>query len=159
VVRYRPMATGEETAVLGLVMRGFAGYVRPDCTEAGAAEFTRTVRSFVLDRPAGHVITVAESDGRLVGMIDVRDACHISLFFVERDSQGRGIGRALLETALSRARTTDPDLRAITVNSSPWAVPIYTSLEFVRVGPEQEREGIRFVPMERRLPGEDSNLD
>jgi len=138
------MASGEERAVLDLVMRGFDELVRPDFSDEGVSEFTRAATAFVLERPAGHHITVAEGDGKLVGMIDVRDGSHICLFFVDADSRGCGIGRELLGSAAQAGSAT------LTVNSSPWAVPVYERLGFAATGPEIERNGIRAVPMVRR---------
>jgi GNAT superfamily N-acetyltransferase len=141
---YRDMAPAEAQAVLDLVMRGFDELVRPDFTDEGASEFTRAATSFIMDRPDGHHITVAESNGELAAMIDVRDRSHVCLFFVDARSRGRGIGRQLLESAVGA------DSPALTVNSSPWAVRVYEHLGFVSTGPEIERNGIRALPMVRR---------
>jgi GNAT superfamily N-acetyltransferase len=143
----RDMAPGEAQAVLDLVMRGFDELVRPDFSEQGVAEFTRAARSFILDGPAGHHITLAECDGELVGMIDVRDLSHVSLFFVDADARNRGVGRALLESEIRRGVMAGSAPVAMTVNSSPWAVPVYERLGFNARGPEDEINGIRFVPM------------
>jgi ribosomal-protein-alanine N-acetyltransferase len=150
-LRFRDMAAGEELAVFGLVLRSFDRFVRRDFSEAGVAEFIRTVRSVVMEHAEGHRITVAERDGRIVGMVDMRDSSHISLFFVEPGEGGRGIGRALLDTALTAGAGSDGASPAVTVNSSPWAVSVYGRLGFVATGPEIERNGIRAVPMARRL--------
>jgi predicted GNAT family N-acyltransferase len=157
-VQYRGIAAGEEQAVLALVMRGFDEVVRPDFSDEGVAEFTRVASAFVLERPAGHRVTVAEHAGRLVGMIDVRDSSHICLFFVEAGDRGHGVGRALLESALeqsSSAKWAEPTPTAITVNSSPWAVPVYGRLGFAATGPEIEKNGIRTVPMVMQLTPRD----
>lgn len=145
-VHIRDMAIGEELAVLALVMRGFDELVRVDCTEEGAAEFARTAQAFVVDRQPGHHVTVAERDGRLLGMIDVRDILHVSLFFVESGERERGLGRVLLRTALEQ-HVAGARPSKVTVNSSPWAVRVYESLGFVATGPLSRVNGIRFVPM------------
>ena len=49
--------------------------------------------------------------------------------------------------ALAICRREKPDLVAITVNSSPYAVPIYERLGFRQTKPEQVVDGIRIVPM------------
>jgi GNAT superfamily N-acetyltransferase len=146
-LEYRDMAPGEEREVLGLVMRGFDELVRPDFSDDGATEFERAASSFVIDHPAGHHITVAERDGAIVGMIDIRDGSHVCLFFVDAGARRVGVGRRLM------ASTTGNGCSAITVNSSPWAVPVYESLGFVATGPEIERNGIRAVPMVQRPRG------
>lgn len=114
-MEYRDMAQGEEREVLGLVMRGFEELVRPEFSDEGATEFERAASSFVIDHPAGHRITVAERDGAIVGMIEVRDASHICLLFVDADARCGGVGRELLDSAV------DVESPATTVNSSPWA--------------------------------------
>ena len=150
-MQFRDMVAGEEQAVLALVMRGFDELVRPDFSDEGIAEFTRAARLFVIERPAGHRITVAERDGRLAGMIDMRDSSHVSLFFVESVDRRRGVGRALLESALERCRLVGSSPSEVTVNSSPWAVPVYERLGFQVTGQESEINGIRCVPMAKRL--------
>ncbi len=151
-MHYRCMHPGDdESESLALVMRGFDRFVRSDFSEEGAEEFKRSAYSLLVGHPPGHAVSVAESDGRLVGVVDVKEAMHISLFFVEPDVLGRGIGRGLLNHAISRARAAKPGLTRLTVNSSPWAVPVYQALGFVRTGEESEQHGIRFVPMELQL--------
>jgi GNAT superfamily N-acetyltransferase len=150
-VQFRDMVAGEEQAVLALVMRGFDELVRPDFSDEGVAEFTRAARSFVVELPVGHSITVAERDGRLVGMIDLRDSSHVSLFFVESVDRRRGVGQALLQSALGRCRPAGSSPSQVTVNSSPWAVPVYERLGFQATGQEREINGIRFVPMAKQL--------
>jgi GNAT superfamily N-acetyltransferase len=146
------MLAGEDDRVLALVLRGFDEFVRPDFPEDGVAEFTRTARALVLERPAAHSITVAVDGNAVVGMIDVRDCSHVSLFFVEAGRQGGGVGRALLEHAIGCCLASSPATTSLTVNSSRWAVPVYGRLGFVAAGPESERNGIRSTPMVRELP-------
>jgi GNAT superfamily N-acetyltransferase len=152
VIRYRWMAEGEEDAVLALVMRGFDASVRSGFRKAGVAEFSRAARTFVLDHPAGHRILLADVDGTLAGMIDLRDGSHVCLFFVEPSHQGRGLGSALFAEAIRRGLARDPDITAITVNSAPSAVGAYLKLGFVPTAPVAEQNGIRFVAMRKPLP-------
>ena len=147
----RDMADGEEAAVLAIVMAGFDEFVRPDLSFEGVAEFERSARAFVLDRPPGHRLWVAEMGNELVGMLDMRDGSHIALFFVEPGHTRRGVGGRLLEHAIDKCREVDAHLPAVTVNSSPWAVPVYRRLGFEAMDDEREHSGIRFVPMVRRL--------
>jgi len=150
-LEYRAMQPGEQEIVLALAMRAFDEYVRPDFSDEGVAEFSRAVHSFLLEHPPGHVVTVAVRSGEIVGMIDVKNNAHISLFFVDPAHMGRGIGRGLVEEAVRSCRAARPDLEAITVHSSPWAVGVYEKLGFSRLGPEREQDGIRFTEMVRPL--------
>jgi GNAT superfamily N-acetyltransferase len=153
-ITIRDAAPGEEEQVLDLVMRSFDQSVRPDFSDEGVAEFSRAARSLVMEHPAGHLITVAERDGSLLGMIDVRDLSHISLFFVEPSEQGHGVGRALLKAAIEQSIRGGISPLALTANSSPWAVTVYERLGFVPTGPLIEHNGMRAVPMAMRRPGD-----
>jgi len=99
-------------------------------------------------RGEGYVTWVAASGPQIVGMLHVRDSCHVSMLFVECGRQGAGIARALFETALARFVLVGP----LTVNSSPNAVGFYERVGFCATAPEQIKNGIRFVPMRREYP-------
>jgi GNAT superfamily N-acetyltransferase len=150
-VTCRMIRPGEEQEVFRLVERGFDEFVRDDCTPEGVAEFMRATRSMVFDRPPRHFLMVAESDGRIVGMIDVKGDSHICLFFVDSGYQGRGIGRKLLDQAVALCAGRRAGLSEMDVHSSLWAIPVYEKLGFEQTEPEQESHGIRFVEMVKKL--------
>ena len=84
---------------------------------------------------------------RLVGVLATRSGgAHIALFFVDGAYQGQGIGRQLFEAV--RIECPAPNM---TVNSSPYAVPIYHHLGFADTDVEQSVHGLRFTPMEVRI--------
>lgn len=145
-MNYRLMAPGEERAVLELVLRSFDEAVRPDFSAAGVAEFVSAARGFLLDAPEGHVVHVAEREGEIVGMIDVRDSAHVCLFFVDSAYRRSGIGTTLLVAAIAAAQP-----EALTVNSAPSAVGAYEHFGFEATAPEQEKNGIRYVSMRKTL--------
>ena len=113
--------------------------------------FHRAVRLMLFEHPENHFNLVAREGDRRVGIINVRDFCHISLFFVENAYHGRGIGRALFDQALARCYAAEPDLKMVDVNSSLHAVPFYERLGFERIGEPRMRKGIRFVEMKKFL--------
>jgi len=83
---------------------------------------------------------------KLVGVIATRSAgTHIALFFVRGEYQKKGIGKSLFQMALKECSS-----QKMTVNSSPYAVPIYHKLGFNETDKEQEVNGLRFTPMERK---------
>ena len=67
---------------------------------------------------------------------------HICLFFVNKVSQGKGIGKELMRVVVN-----DNENSYITVNSSRYGVPIYEKLGFVKMEEEKERDGLKFTPM------------
>jgi GNAT superfamily N-acetyltransferase len=145
------MRPEDRESVFALVERGFDRFVRADFAEEGVAEFVRAARLMVFEQPPEHFVMIAEGDGHIVGMIDIRNHSHICLFFVEPSCIGMGIGRGLLDYAAAECRKHDVGLQQIDVNSSLWAVPVYRKLGFRQRKPEQMTNGIRFVEMMKEL--------
>ena len=150
-VTCRMIRQGEDQQVFSLIERVFDGFVRGDFTAEGVAEFLRAARVMVFERPTDHFTMVAESDDRIVGMIDMKGHSHVCLFFVDARWHRQGIGRQLLDHALAFCRNAKPDIDQVDVNSSVWAVPVYERLGFRQTKPEQTINGIRFVAMRRLL--------
>ena len=71
---------------------------------------------------------------------------HICLFFVDKVSQGKGIGKELMRVVVNNNENS-----YITVNSSRYAVPIYEKLGFIKMEEEKERDGLKFTPMKLML--------
>ena len=67
---------------------------------------------------------------------------HICLFFVDKVSQGKGIGKELMKVVINNNENS-----YITVNSSRYGVPIYEKLGFVKTEEEKEQDGLKFTPM------------
>ena len=67
---------------------------------------------------------------------------HINLFFVGKDSQGKGIGKKLMNIVVNNNENS-----YITVNSSRYGVPIYEKLGFIKIEEEKEQDGLKFTPM------------
>ena len=88
--------------------------------------------------------------GNVVGLIAMAPHGHISLLFVNKNYHKKGIAKSLYKKALSHLLKKTP-LLSITVNSSPYAVPIYKRMGFVPIKEEQTVHGIRFVPMKHNL--------
>lgn len=141
----QPLPERDLQSALDLALRVFMDFEAPDYAPQGIETF----RSFLLSGESVSALRFfgAYEQDSLVGMLATRgeDGSHIALFFVETAWQGRGVGRALFAAARERCRSD-----RMTVNSSPYAEPIYERLGFTAVSEEQERDGIRFVPMQYR---------
>ncbi len=147
----KEMLEKEKDEVFELVKTGFDEFVKQDLTDEGIKEFYRAARSFIHERPHNHFILVAYSEGRIIGMIDVRDYSHICLFFVSGEFHNKGIGRKLLLETISKCVSHSPGCKNIDVNSSIYAVNAYKRLGFVQTKEEQIINGIKFVPMVRTI--------
>ena len=83
----------------------------------------------------------------IVGVIALRDGSHISLLFVDKQYQGKGIAKALFEE-IEIICKDNPNIYKLSVNSSPYAIDFYRKIGFKAIDKEKYRNGIRFTPME-----------
>ncbi len=148
-VKYRLMQSGEETQVIDLISRVFHQFVAPLYSDKGVTEFMKYIDPSILaNRTNGdHLVHVAESHDEIIGIIETRDYSHISLFFITTEHQRQGVGRELLNRAVQKCISSNPELTEITVNSSPNAVSAYRSFGFTQQDKERTVNGMRFVPM------------
>ena len=147
-VTYEPLDADREGEAETLVLSVFDAMVAPGFSRQGRKTFHDFVSRFAFSRrPQERFALAALRQGELVGVIEVLEGHHVALFFVSPKLQGRGIGGALMRRAVEKCRTDAPGLDAVTVNSSPNAVEAYGRMGFTPTGEEQEKDGIRFVPM------------
>lgn len=93
---------------------------------------------------------VALDDKKIVGMITLRNSSHISLLFVDEKYHRQGIGRSLVEY-LREYLLSEMGVGKVTVNASPYGVDFYHKLGFRDLRPEEEKDGIKYTPMEFML--------
>ena len=133
-----------EEALL-LVQRVFNTFEAPDYSEEGVEEFHRSIS----DKNYLAQLTMygAFNKDKLTGVIASRNGgSHIALFFVDGEFHRQGAGRKLFEELLKDCKSD-----RITVNSSPYAIPVYQKLGFKCADKEQTVKGIRFTPMELEI--------
>jgi predicted GNAT family N-acyltransferase len=66
---------------------------------------------------------------------------------VEKSHQRKGIAKELLLRSIEICRKRKPDIKRITVNSSPNAFGAYKKMGFKAIGDEKVVNDIRFIPM------------
>lgn len=162
IYRYRRMETGDDDRASALVTRVFFDCIAPLYSAQGVATFERYIRpaGFRKRLGRGHFALLAETEGELIGLIEVKEHRQITLLFVAQAHQRQGIGRELVHRAARVCHRRRPGLRELAVSASPNAVDAYERMGFVVFGPELELEGIRFVPMKIPLPlKEDSEME
>lgn len=135
---------------LELIWEVFLEFESPDYSEEGV----RTFREFIQYDPIIEKIEKGElafwgcfMDCELTGVIAIKGTGHISLLFVKKEYQRRGIARKLFKTT-SDILKENYGTNRITVNSSPYAVGVYHRLGFRDTNHELTINGIRFTPME-----------
>ncbi len=130
--------------LIGSVARFFT--LQPD--GLGAEDFLKTispeaVASYLVDPRFAYFKAV--DNGALAGVVAVRDGSHVYHLFVDESFQRRGLSRQLWGHARAAVGEASPGY--FTVNSTPYAQPVYERFGFVATGPRVETKGIAFVPM------------
>ena len=146
LVTCRPARPQEVPALAGVAQRIFTASIAPAYTAEGVETFFRYADARAMAaRQRNHRLVVAEDGTRLIGVLEIRDGSHVAMLFVESPYQRQGIGRALLRAAFG----PEANWPSLTVNSAPGAEGAYERLGFVATGPEEERDGMRYLPMRR----------
>ena len=152
-VTYRVMNPADVIDVSELITRVFNQFIAPEYSIEGVQEIHHYIQPSAVKarQETNHFALISVVQDKVVGMIEVRNYNHLSLLFVASEYQRRGIAKELFRRALQICRATEPKLSEITVNSSPYAAPIYEKLGFCRTGSKQVRNGIGFIPMVLQL--------
>ena len=90
---------------------------------------------------------VARSEGKLAGVVALRDSSHLFHLFVAKPFQGTRLASQLWSAVKSQAQQAG-NAGSFTVNSSLNAIPVYERFGFVRRGEVQQMHGISFQPMQ-----------
>lgn len=148
----RPMKEGEETIVRDLILRVFHKHVAPTYSQEGIETFLRMLTpDFLGEWSLEKFSIVAEQHNRIIGIISTIGISHIALLFVESEFQGRGVGKALIQSCMHMCLEAHPNLRAITLSSTPNSVSYYETVGFVTIDEEKNEHGMRFVPMRKTI--------
>lgn len=93
---------------------------------------------------------VALDGERIIGFITLRNRCHISLLFVDKNYHRQGVGTALIQR-LGEYLITEMGVDYMTVDSAPYALEFYHKLGFWDLAPRQENHGIIYTSMKKNL--------
>lgn len=131
----------EIQTALKLIWETFLQFEAPDYSEEGIKSF----KDFIDDEAMINTLEFfgAYENGELRGVIATNEnRKHICCFFVKAEFHRQGTGRMLWEYVLENSSH-----RLFTVNSSPYAVPVYHKLGFADTDGERIADGIRYTPM------------
>ena len=153
VIPIELLTASEIPSACELVERVFRENVAPLYSDEGISEFlSYCVTDELASRiESGSIGAIARCDGRIVGLIEIKQLSHIALLFVDTAFHGRGVGRKLFNAALEFLAERNPELEKLTVNSSPNSVGFYERLGFGPTGEETTTNGIRYLPMARSM--------
>ncbi len=136
-----------------LIRKIFDEYVGKDYSEEGQKTFYKFIeKDEILKRLRNDFRMIcAKYKGKVIGIEAIRDKNHISLFFVDAKYQRMGIGRKLFENTLKKIKKENPEIREITVNSSPYAKEVYERMGFKALSVIEEKDGIKYIPMAYKI--------
>ena len=131
------------TNAIDLIWQTFLQFEAPDYSEEGVKSF----QDFIENKEIIKTLEFwgAYDEEELKGVIATNEnRKHICCFFVKAQYQRQGIGRELWDFLRENSSS-----KTITVNSSPYAVPVYHKLGFVDTDTEQLSDGIRYLKIIR----------
>jgi GNAT superfamily N-acetyltransferase len=145
-----PFSLGQEKEVHDLITSVFSEFVGFEYTDEGNKAFNDFIKpEKILERQKeGNIILTYEKNGKIIGMIEVRDYNHICLFFVDKKYHNKGIGRKLFNEVLLKIEGKTVYLE---VNASPFSEEIYSKLGFISIGKKTETNGMLFIPMKMEI--------
>ena len=144
----REIAEKDIEAVSAVCLASFSESVAGTLSEEGVSTFSKIAASdaFLTRMKEDNAMLVAERDGEIEGVIELKEGRHIAMLFVEPKKQMKGIGRVLLSSVLSYAR-----VGTVTVSASLPSVPAYRKYGFKCKGEIAESSGLVYQPMEIEL--------
>lgn len=146
---YRAAYGREWEAIMDLAWRTFEEFEAPEYPEEGIANFRNFVTDETLKRMFSlgvYQVFVALDGQKIIGMISLRDECHISLLFVDSRYHRRGVGRGLIDH-LKEYMSCEMGQTYMTVNAAPYAEGFYHKLGFADTGGRTLLDGIIYTPM------------
>ena len=148
MIEIKQLLNNEKDEALLFVKRVFIESEDDSYTKKGIETFCNFVDNKKITK--SFKVYGAFEDNVLKGIIATdRRKRHISLFFVDKVSQGKGIGKKLMSFIID-----DNENSFITVNSSRYAVSIYEKIGFIKTEEEKEQDGLKFTPMKLVLKDE-----
>jgi GNAT superfamily N-acetyltransferase len=99
---------------------------------------------------AGHRYHVAQVEGRVVGVVGVRDNSHVHHMFVAERYQRCGLATDLWRVARDACLEAGNPGR-FTVFSSKYALGVYRAFGFIESGPPEIKDEVIATPMEYEL--------
>ncbi len=151
----RPLSRGEEVEVCNLVARSFNEFIAPEFSDDGIEEFFRYAnpRALLKRSEGSHDVFVADAEGIIAGVIEIREQRHISMLFVDKEFHRRGIARELTRHVVEKIKSSKRLPGRVTVNSSTFALPFYESVGFRQASDPKIIHGVLHIPMALTLAG------
>ena len=145
----RPIFPEEFEEAIELSWKTFEQFQAPDYSPEGIKSFLNFIYDPQLKQRhllGEHKMWGCFIDDKLVGVIAMREPCHINLLFVDSHHHDQKIGRDLVKTVLKYAKEIGAE--KVTLHSASYALDFYRHMGFVDTDCEQTVDGIIFTPMQ-----------
>jgi GNAT superfamily N-acetyltransferase len=128
----------------------FDEYIAPEYTQEGVSEFKTYIDpAKITERLSNNhfLLFALDEENKLAGVLEMRNCDHLSMLFIRKDMQRKGIGKRLLLGAINRCLKETPELKEISIASSPNSIKAYEKMGFHVIEDEKVIRGLRFIPM------------
>jgi GNAT superfamily N-acetyltransferase len=148
------LAINEIERVSSMIDNIFDEFVGMDYSVEGNKTFKdyikpQNIKNRFIDK--GSQFLLAKVENEITGIMEIKNKDHISLFFIKKEFQGKGIGKYLFRYYLDKTKNENNEIKKITIHSSVYAENIYSRLGFKKINEIQEKDGIKYIPMEYEI--------
>lgn len=135
-------------AVSSVCLNSFNDSIAISLTNKGISTFSKiaSISAFCDRVKEDNLIHVAEDNGTIKGVIELKEGRHLAMLFVDPKYQKQSIGKKLLFSVLPFCRGN-----TLTVSASISSVKAYEKYGFECSGEIAESEGLVYQPMEIEL--------
>jgi GNAT superfamily N-acetyltransferase len=145
-------AVAADAGEISALLQAFSHTFTASPDGAGAEAFFESLRpaaiAALIARPDVHYLVLRTAQGGLAGAAGMQGGVRLIHLFVDTPWQRQGWGRRLWELLRVQALAHGQP-GCFQVNASLAAVPAYLRLGFVPSGPQVQRNGGRWLPMEQ----------
>lgn len=122
----------DKRKLIGVALQAFNHCNRKDCIqqgiELGDVNFVNSIFDKV-EKSNMDVIACYEGN-QIIGFVGILDKKHISMFYVLPQYQRKGYGKILMNEAVKNIKSENPELKILSVHSTPFAKDVYLALGF-----------------------------
>ena len=139
-MEYRLIKENEIEAVIKLVQQVAKEFIFANLESNGSKDFDQlNTKEFYLDK--SNLTYICLNDNKIIGMVSLSKGNYLSLLFVDKQYQGKGIGKRLVEI-IDNLVLGDLEVNAV-INTRSF----YEHLGFKINGNLEKKEGISYYPM------------
>ena len=151
-LRVEPLNRKQIKQASRLAWESFCETIAPGYEKQGVSAFRELIKparlSDAVERGELQLFGCFGAEG-MKGMLALQEQAHISLLFVKTECRGQGVGSLLLLQAEQFCRQNGT--QRLTVNAAPGSEAFYSKSGFAPQEAEQERDGMRIIPMAKTL--------